>query len=342
MERITRVVKVDLDAPDLGVIREAAEILREGGIVAFPTETVYGLGADATDAEAVARIYEAKGRPSNNPLIVHASDIQTIRACVSAWPDEAGKLADHFWPGPLSLVLPRSTIISNAVTGGKATVGVRVPDSLIARVLLRETEVPVAAPSANRSTGISPTRAEHVLKDLDGRIDMILDGGPTRIGIESTVLDLCDGHVRVLRPGAITAAQIARVLDREVETPFLRRAESEEMTSPGQMERHYAPRTYTWLVEPNQLKTYPWPGAKWRYGLLVAGHETVMFEQRPLKYVEWLDPLRAANELYDTLHQWDDGSLDMIFIVLPPDTEDWRAVRDRLWRASRSWARAGT
>jgi L-threonylcarbamoyladenylate synthase len=341
VERITRVVKVDPASPDPAAIREAADILQAGGLVAFPTETVYGLGADATDAKAVARIYEAKGRPSNNPLIVHGHYAGVVRSAVRKWPLSANRLAREFWPGPLTLVLPRSSIIPDIVTGGNDTVGIRVPDCLVAKRLLGVAARPVAAPSANRSTGISPTRAEHVLKDLDGRIDMILDGGPTPIGIESTVLDLCGDHPRVLRPGAITAAQISRVLNREVETPIIRRAESEEMTSPGQMHRHYAPRTLTALIEPDQLKRYPWPTEKRRFGLMVAGHDAILSGPLPTACVEWLEPAEAARELYDTLHNWDDGALDVIYVVLPPDTEDWRAVRDRLWRATRGWARAG-
>ena len=341
MDCRTRVVKVDPDSPDPAAIREAAEILRHGGLVAFPTETVYGLGADATNADAVARIYEAKGRPSNNPLIAHGDDVAAVRLAVRTWPIPAAKLASTFWPGPLTLVLPRSPIIPDIVTGGKDTVGIRVPDCLVAQLLLQAVGRPVAAPSANRSTGVSSTRAEHVLKDLDGRIEMILDGGPSPVGIESTVLDLGGDHPRVLRPGAITAAQIARVLDQEVETPIIRRAESEEMTSPGQMDRHYAPRTLTRRIGPDQLETYPWPGENSRYGLLVAGDKAVRSSARPHKFVEWRDPRIAATELYETLHQWDDGSLGIIFVVLPPETDEWRAVRDRLWRATRGWARAG-
>ncbi len=186
----TRVLQVDRDEPDPAAISEAARVLRAGGLVAFATETVYGLGADATNPEAVARIFEAKGRPSTNPLIVHVADKADALACVAEWPGRADRLADRFWPGPLTLVLPRSSIIPDIVTAGQETVGVRVPRSGVARWLILEAGCPVAAPSANRSTGISPTEARHVLKDLDGKVDLVLDSGPTGVGIESTVLDL--------------------------------------------------------------------------------------------------------------------------------------------------------
>ncbi len=175
-------------------------MLRRGGLVAFATETVYGLGADATDPAAVTGIFEAKGRPAVNPLIVHADGLEMARSCVASWPEEARILAEACWPGPLTLVLPRSARIPNVVTAGRETVGIRVPDTRVARLLIARTGRPVAAPSANRSTGISPTLARHVLKDLDGRIDLILDSGPTALGLESTVVDLSRDSPRLLRP----------------------------------------------------------------------------------------------------------------------------------------------
>ena len=201
----TRVIPVDPDEPDAGALAEAADILRGGGLVAFATETVYGLGADATNPEAVARIFEAKGRPSFNPLIVHADSTAMARRLVAGWPDEAEVLARCFWPGPLTLVLPRSGIIPDVVTAGRETVGVRVPRPEVARRLIAAAVCPVAAPSANRSTGISPTLASHVLRDLDGKVDLILDSGQTAVGLESTVVDLTLRQPRVLRPGPVTA-----------------------------------------------------------------------------------------------------------------------------------------
>ena len=237
----SRVVYVRPDEPDPAVIAEAAAILRTGGLVAFATETVYGLGADATNPSAVARIFEAKGRPSTNPLIVHVADKADALACVAEWPDRADLLADRFWPGPLTMVLPRSSIIPDIVTAGQDTVAVRVPRAGVARWLIFESGRPIAAPSANRSTGISPTTAQHVIKDLDGKIDLILDSGQTTVGIESTVLDLSTDLPRVLRPGEVTLEQIAEVLGEWVEGPAGRTEPGDPARSPGQMAVHYAP-----------------------------------------------------------------------------------------------------
>ena len=208
----TRVVAVDPDRPDPDAIEQAAAIIRSGGLVAFGTETVYGLGADATNPDAVARIFAAKGRPATNPLIVHVADVAGAAACVAEWPESAATLAAHFWPGPLTLVLPRSNIIPDIVTAGQGTVGVRVPASVVACDLIRRAGRPIAAPSANRSNRISPTTAAHVAKDLDGAVDLILDSGPCLGGIESTVLDLSGPTPAVLRPGLVSAEAIAVVL----------------------------------------------------------------------------------------------------------------------------------
>jgi L-threonylcarbamoyladenylate synthase len=339
VNRPTRLLTVDPSQPDPVVIDEAAGVLRAGGLVAFPTETVYGLGADATNPASVARIYEAKGRPSANPLIVHGPDVDSVRPAVSSWTPSAQLLAEAFWPGPLTLVLPRSSLIPDAVTAGRDTVGLRVPDSDVARALLARAGRPVAAPSANRSTGVSPTRAEHVLKDLDGQIDLVLNAGPTPIGIESTVLGLTGDTPRLLRPGAITSDQIGRVLGLEIATTEPSLASAGGLTSPGQMEVHYAPRTPLILVQPQQVLG-PWPSDS-RVGLILPGRAVPIEIGSPAVRVDWPDPATAARELYDTLHRWDEEKLLCIYAVCPPDDVAWRAVRDRLWRASRRWARSG-
>ncbi len=199
----TRVLRLDPARIDQTAIAEAAAILHSGGLVAFPTETVYGLGASALDADAVARIYAAKARPSCNPIIVHVPDVTAARGLTTSWPEAAERLAARFWPGPLTLVLPRSQAIPDIVTGGGPNVGLRVPAQPIAQALLQAANLPVAAPSANLATYISPTTAQHVLRGLGGRIDCLLDGGPTSAGIESTVLDLTTDPPRVLRPGPV-------------------------------------------------------------------------------------------------------------------------------------------
>jgi L-threonylcarbamoyladenylate synthase len=340
VNRTTRVLSVDPGHPELAALDRAAEVLRAGGLVAFPTETVYGLGADATNPEAVATIYAAKGRPATNPLIVHSHDLAGIRQAVSGWPRAAATLAERFWPGPLTLVLPRSSLIPDAVTAGRDTVGVRIPDCFAALQLLERVGRPVAAPSANRSTGVSPTTARHVLKDLDGRIDLILDAGPSPVGIESTVLDLTTDPPRVLRPGAITSAQIGQVLGVAIDSASTRPVEIGAAISPGQMVVHYAPRTELRLVEPDEIPNSPL-GTAVRTGLIVAGRAVPfvpgVFEVR----VDWPDPETAARALYATLHEWDERGLGRIDVVLPPDVDAWRAVRDRLWRASRRWSREG-
>jgi len=335
----TRIISVHPDDPDPAAIAEAAAILRAGGLVAFATETVYGLGADATDPEAVARIFEAKGRPATNPLIVHVADKAGALACVCSWTDRAELLADRFWPGPLTLVLPRSAIIPDLVTAGQDTVGVRVPWTEVARRLISQAGRPIAAPSANRSTGVSPTEAQHVLKDLDGLLDLILDSGRTPIGIESTVLDLSDARPRVLRPGRVTREQIAEALGEEVEELGDRPGPTGTARSPGQLAIHYAPRTKTYRLDRDRIPTVPREG----------GFHTLIFGEVPDPYpfgrvgpsgvqdVHWVDPSDASRDLYACLHQLDGLGLDFILIIPPPDEPRWRAVRDRIWRASVPW-----
>ncbi len=212
MSRTTRTLVVLPDAPDPDAIREAADVIRRGGLVAFATETVYGLAADATDPVAVARVFEAKGRPPTNPLIVHVDSVDAARPLAAEWPDLAERLAARFWPGPLTLVLAKTPAIPDEVTAGGPTVGLRVPRPAVARDLIARSGRPIAAPSANRSLRISPTTARHVAKDLAGRVDLILDSGPTTVGLESTVLDLAGPSPTVLRPGTITAQMLADVL----------------------------------------------------------------------------------------------------------------------------------
>ena len=334
MSVTTRIRSIDPDDPDPKVIAEAAAILRDGGLVAFPTETVYGLGADATNPEAVARIFAAKGRPATNPLIVHASDEAMAKTCVADWPERAEALAGSFWPGPLTLVLPRSGRIPDIVTAGLDSVGVRVPDPLAARLLIGSAGVPIAAPSANRSTGISPTTAQHVLKDLDRKVDLILDAKAARVGIESTVLDLTTRTPRILRPGAIHASAIAdRLGGGRVDWPDLA-TNHEPATSPGQSDRHYAPKTLTIRVERGKLAEFAWPAG--RLAILSFG------DPIPSRYVpntaaivlHFEDHREAATALYWTLHLWDERH-DAIVIVPPPDRPEWDAIRDRIRRAAR-------
>jgi L-threonylcarbamoyladenylate synthase len=332
----TRVVRVDPDLPDPGLIEEAASILRAGGLVAFPTETVYGLGASATNPTAVARIFEAKGRPSTNPLIIHGDDTRSVRQATIGWTLTATRLARVFWPGPLTLVLSRNPQIPDLVTAGLSTVGVRTPDSPVALALLREAGL-VAAPSANLSTKVSPTRAEHLLKDLDGLVELVLDAGPCRVGIESTVLDLTQSRPRVLRPGVITCDAIERVSRVGVESQLEARSESEPASSPGQLAYHYAPKARVILLDHDEIASgFAFPDRE-RHGLIRFRAARPAWLPAEFKEVELNSPERAAAELYATFHRWDDQGVDRIYIERLPADEPWRAIADRVWRASRRW-----
>ena len=238
---MTDVIRVDPDRPGAADIARAADCLRRGGLVAFPTETVYGLGVHALDPAAVRRLFDAKSRPANDPLIVHVDAIDRIHDLVLHVPETAVALAARFWPGPLTLVLPRSRRVPDEVTAGLNTVAVRVPAHPVARALLAAAAIPIAAPSANLFSRPSPTRASHVLDDLNGRIDLVLDGGATEVGVESTVLDLSGDVPAILRPGAVSLEMLQAILPR-VEQRRPSESGRSAMPSPGMLERHYSPR----------------------------------------------------------------------------------------------------
>ena len=248
----TKLIKIDADDPNKEDMREAAEIIRSGGLVAFPTETVYGLGANALDPEASKRIYAAKGRPSDNPLIVHIADMDALEDIAQSVPEAAVKLADHFWPGPLTMIFPKKEAVPKSTTGGLETVAVRMPSHPVARALIRESGVYIAAPSANTSGRPSPTKAEHVKEDLDGRIDMILDGGAVGIGLESTIVDLSTGVPTILRPGYITGEMLEDVLGEvQVDPAILSQKMNPNIVAkaPGMKYRHYAPKGQMTIIE---------------------------------------------------------------------------------------------
>jgi L-threonylcarbamoyladenylate synthase len=328
----TRVVVVDPADPDPTALDRAAKIMRSGGLVAFATETVYGLGAIATQPAAVARIFTAKGRPSVNPLIVHVTGIEQARECALHWPESADRLASRYWPGPLTLVLNRSPLIPDLVTAGRATVGLRAPRGLVSRGLIGRVRQPIAAPSANRSNRISPTSAEHVLADLDGLIEMLIDSGPTTIGIESSVLDLTGQIPRVLRPGPISRPELEAALGGQ---PVLEGAEGTsvlEPSSPGQMPVHYAPRTPTYHV--SSLEELAGSNAH-EFALIVLGEHNRAATHLQADQFRLESPENASRALYDVLHRCDALAKEAIVAVLPPDLPEWRAIRDRVIRASR-------
>lgn len=288
--------------------------------MAFPTETVYGLGADATRADAVARIFATKGRPPTNPLIVHVTDAGIARRYATRWPDAADQLASRFWPGPLTLVLPKAPSIPDIVTAGRSTVGLRAPAHEMALALLREFGGPVAAPSANQSNHVSPTTAQHVRDELSSSVDLILDGGPCQVGIESTVLDLSLQVPRILRPGSITRAQIESVIG-PVEFSGTTTPTTLPASSPGQHPVHYAPRTQTFRFLPSERARVPESS-----GIIGFGEGATV--RMPA------DPDLYAQRMYQVLHELDAMGLPAIYVEIPPDEPKWTAVRDRLLRAT--------
>jgi L-threonylcarbamoyladenylate synthase len=330
----TRVIGLDPDDPDPSVLDLAAGILKQGGLVAFATETVYGLGAIATNSKAVARIFEAKGRPTRNPVIVHVTGVEQARECVDEWPQAAETLAAQFWPGPLTLVLKRSAKIPDIVTAGLDTVAVRAPLGKVALGLIERTGQPIAAPSANRSNRLSPTRALHVLADLDGRIDLIIDSGPTVVGLESTVIDLTMSVPRVLRPGPIEASKLASALGG---VPLVEHVPSNSIdrpASPGLMPVHYAPSTSSFRADSlAELETI---ASCEDIGVVILGEQSPSSSLPQLaRRVALETPAIASQLLYETLHQYDFLGLGAIVVVMPPNVPEWGAVRDRLLRATR-------
>src|SRR4051794_31561009 len=315
---MTTVLALHAIPPDPADVAVAAAVLHRGGLVAFPTETVYGLGANALDAAAVARIFAAKGRPATNPLIVHVAAAEHVWSVAADWPAVAARLAEHFWPGPLTLVLPRKPVVPDAVTAGGPTVAVRVPAHPVARALLRAAGTPVAAPSANRSTGLSPTRAEHVLKDLAGRIDLVLDAGPTPGGIESTVLDLTATPPRLLRPGLIGVAALEGLIGPVQRVPPSGPAEARPLPSPGMLPRHYAPRTPLECVgDGARERVAELSRAGLRVGWLTFPDQGGGPPPGVVVVVLPSDPALFAAQLYAALHRLDEAGRDRIVVTLP-------------------------
>lgn len=293
-------------------IERAAGLIRAGRLVAFPTETVYGLGANALDAGAVERIFEAKGRPKTSPLIVHVSSIGMARSLAAEWPEVAERLAQAFWPGPLTLVVRKRADIPDIVTAGLDTVGLRMPAHPLALALLRAAQVPIAAPSANRFTELSPVTADHVRASLGSAVEMVLDGGTCSVGIESTVLSVVSQPAVLLRPGMAGAEEIEALIG-----PILRGGEVQEGAhqSPGQHARHYRPRKPLYMIDPESS--------------LPAGKGSVVWRREmPASAVEY------AARLYGKLHELDHGDADWIGVERLPQTTAWEAVNDRLKRAA--------
>jgi L-threonylcarbamoyladenylate synthase len=323
-------------------VKRAAELLRKGQVVALPTETVYGLAANAFDAPAVDHIFKIKGRPSHNPIIVHVSSLAMARECSSAWPALADALARSFWPGPLTLVVPRSEKIPDNVAASGVTVGIRWPSHPFIQAVIRECGFPLAAPSANPSNQLSPTNAKHVAASLGNKVPLIVDGGQSQVGIESTVLDLTVSPPRVLRPGMIHDSALMAVT-RELATPGAagtsRPRPEQAFKSPGQLQKHYSPRAKLVLVSWSNDQELRRSGAGFGVAdskIYVIAHTRIPSQQHFGRVsVIPHDPEAFARALYGELHDCDAAGAELIIIEALPSEPQWSGIADRLARASR-------
>jgi L-threonylcarbamoyladenylate synthase len=348
----TRVLTIDPQQPDPATIEEAAEALKAGKLVAFPTETVYGLGANALNENAVKKIFAAKERPSNDPLIVHIAHIGQVTQCASAFPADARKLALSFWAGPLTLILPKKPSISDLVTAGLPNVALRAPAHRVARALMEMAGVPIAAPSANRFSHPSPTTAAHVTADLDGRVDLILDGGPADIGLESTIVDFTVDPPVVRRPGGITYEQVHSLVP-EVVLGSGEGEASKPQIAPGQLRRHYAPKAELTLYEGDAGRVVERIGADVRSAVAKGAKVGVLAPEEDLKalapilastasagkvevrpYGSRKDLERSGRELFAALRDLDATGVSVIFASSVGREGLGLAIRDRLARAA--------
>ncbi|MGB9813974.1 MAG: L-threonylcarbamoyladenylate synthase [Thermovenabulum sp.] len=337
----TLYIKVDEKNPEIDKIRIAAEIIKKGGLVAFPTETVYGLGANALDEKAAIKIFEAKKRPQDNPLIVHIQDIKELYLLVKEVPQKAYSLIEKFWPGPLTLIFEKSERVPNGTTGGLDTVAVRMPDHRVARLLIRESGVPIAAPSANLSGKPSPTNAQDVMEDMKGRIDAVIDGGDSKFGVESTVLDLTGDIPIILRPGGITKEELEEVLGRvQVEDAI---SGIEKPKSPGMKYRHYSPKAEIYLIVgeiPLQIKKIKelakeFERKGFKVGILATAQtRKEYFGENVISAGDRDAPLTISSNLFSLLRKFDRMGVDVILAEGIPETGLGLAVMNRLKRAS--------
>jgi len=342
----TVVLRVDSQKPDIEKVRVAAGIVRKGGLVAFPTETVYGLGADALNSKAVMGLFEAKKRPMDNPPIIHVENVNDVCKLAKHIPMKADKLMKEFWPGPLTLILKRSEIVPDVTVAGLDTVAIRMPQNAVALALIRESRCPLAAPSANLAGKPSPTTADHVLEDLNGRIDAVLDGGKTRIGVESTVLDLSVDPPMVLRPGGTVIEELTRTLGKLTVHPFVVAKEAlpvEKTKSPGMKHRHYAPKAQLILVEgdiPSVMATIKaligdyWMQSK-KVGVLATAETAWAYEADVVKSLGSRRKMEVmAANLFRLLREFDEASVDVILAENLPTAGLGLAIMNRLRKAS--------
>ena len=340
----TRLLKIDPQQPDAALIKQAADVLRSGGLVAFPTETVYGLGANATDAEAVNHIFSAKNRPASDPVIVHIGSVEQLEGVARDIPALARTLAARFWPGPLTLVLQRGEAIPANVSAGRASVAVRLPSHPVARALIQAAALPIAAPSANTFSRPSATSAQHVLEDLNSHVDIILDGGPTPIGVESTVLDLTGNTPVVLRPGGVSLEMLAQVIPEINWQPeYLHTDES--AVSPGQMLKHYSPRATVllfdgeWSVVQQHMRQTATEQVRLgrRVGVLTVEEALDSFHSLPVEIVSLGsegNPEQISANLFAALRDLDRRAVDVVLAHGIGRTGLGAAIWDRLVRAA--------
>ena len=332
----TKIYKIT--SADSGLVDEAASILAKGGIVAIPTETVYGLAGNALDGSVTQKIYKAKGRPSDNPLIVHISENSQWAPLVKEIPESAKALADAFWPGPLTIILPKSDKIPDEVSGGLDTVAVRMPSHEIARKLIEKSGVPLAAPSANTSGKPSPTSAKHVIDDLSGKIDAIVDGGEADVGVESTVISLAVSPPRLLRPGGITPEMLTEVLG-EIEIDdavYNKLAEGKQAASPGMKYKHYSPKAQITLIKSDleAFIAYAKENATENSAVLCFEGEEGSMPIRSITYGKRDDALSQAKNIFDALRRLDEIGADKVFARYPKNDGVGLAVFNRLIRAA--------
>lgn len=337
----TKIITVDKNRPEKDKIKRAAEIIRKGGLVAFPTETVYGLGGNALDEDAAKKIYAAKGRPQDNPLIVHIYDISQLEKLVREIPERAKLLMDKFWPGPLTIIFHKNEMVPFGTTGGLDTVAIRMPSHPVALELIKEANVPIAAPSANISGRPSPVGADDVAEDLAGRIEMILDGGKALVGVESTVLDLSEKVPIILRPGGVTREQLEEVLGRVDLDPGL--APGERPRSPGQKYRHYAPKARMTLVEgfiDNQVKTISELAEQlesegFKVGIMATAQTRHLYNRGYIISAgDRTAPLTISSNIFSILRKFDRLGVDQILAEGISKDGIGLAIMNRLYKAA--------
>ncbi len=342
----TTIIKLDKEELQEGDLDQAAQILRSGGLVAFPTETVYGLGANALDVDAAKKIYEAKGRPSDNPLIVHISQVNDIEILAKEIPQEAYRLAEVFWPGPLTIILKKKDCVPFGTTGGLDTVAIRLPANQIARNLIARAGVFVAAPSANLSGKPSPTKAEHVIKDMGGKVDMIIDGGAATLGLESTIVDLSGDIPMILRPGCITQEMLANVIGAiEYDPAIMSKNPDMKLApkAPGMKYRHYAPEGKLTIYEGNTKQVIDAINQKAkekqecgkRVGVIATDETKAFYHFGEIKTIgSRKDEASIAAGLYDILREFDELHSEYIYTESFADNSLGQAIMNRLLKAA--------